>query len=151
MFNKPINCVEPDADRVRISEAIAKKLGINNKVRFIMDSLPKLSVIREKYDQVFLMHVLGHVKEDFESLVRINAILKLGGSLVISVPTPNYPKYCCREFTERIAHVRDGYTIEELRRLLEASGFRILKYSYYANLLSPSSAGSGTTMICHGS
>jgi len=124
VFNKPIDCVEPGPAEIRVGETIAKKLGLDKKVRFIRDSLPKLSTIRRRYEQAFLIDVLEHVEEDFESLIRINTILELGEVLVISVPTPNYPKYFGREFVERIGHVRDGYTIEELRRLLEASGFR---------------------------
>lgn len=68
-------------------------------------------------------------------MIRINSILEPRGVLVISVPTPNYPKYFSREFAERIGHVRNGYTIEELRRLLEASGFRIMKWSCHTNFI----------------
>jgi len=127
IFNKSIDCVEPDPAQIHVGESIAKKLGVDEKVKFIRDSLPELPTIKRRYEQVFLIDVLEHVEEDFESLIRINTILEPGGVLVISVPTPNYPKYFGREFAERIGHVRDGYTIEELRRLLGASGLRIVK------------------------
>jgi hypothetical protein len=63
----------------------------------------------------------------------INAILKTGGFLIISIPTPLYPKYFGQEFAKSIGHVRDGYTLSEIERILQSNGFRILDYRYHTN------------------
>jgi len=109
IFNKSVDYVEPEPAQIRVGETIAKKLGLDEKAEFIRNSLLKPPTIRRIHEQAFLIDVLEHVKEDSESLIRINAILELGGVLVISAPTPNYPKYFGREFTEGIGHARDNY------------------------------------------
>jgi len=134
---KPIDCVDIDPKLIEFGKKLAKKAGID-KIRFIIDALPKLpKLTRNYYDQVLLIDVLEHVNEDLESLITINSLLRMGGILIISVPTPNYPKYFGYDFAKKIGHVRDGYTIEDLRRLLKHSGFEIIEWSYHTNLLSP--------------
>lgn len=131
-----IVCIEKDPNLIKLGEKLAKRIG-TNKIIFIIDSLPKLVKLKEKtYDQILLIDVLEHVTEDLESLIRINSLLKIGGNLIISVPTPNYPKYFGRKFANTIGHVRDGYSIKELGALLENTGFKIIKWSYHTNFLS---------------
>jgi len=133
---KSIDCVEPDPKLIQLGRKLASNAGIK-KVRFIEDSLPKLSKLkRNHYDQILLIDVLEHVKEDLESLITINSLLKMGDTLIISVPTPNYPKYFGYDFANKIGHVRDGYTIEDLEKLLHRSGFEIIEYHYHTNFLS---------------
>lgn len=134
---KPIDCVDIDSKLISFGKELANKAKIS-KVRFIEDSLPNLSKLkRNYYEQVLLIDVLEHVHEDLESLMTINSILKKDGILIISVPTPLYPKYFGYEFANKIGHVRDGYTIEELEELLTESGFEIVNWSYHTNFLSP--------------
>jgi SAM-dependent methyltransferase len=104
-------------------------------VSFIQGGLPHLKLKENYYDQVLLIDVLEHVQEDLESLKAINKILRPRGYLIISVPTPNYPKYFGYEFANKIGHLRDGYTIEQLKELLTESGFEIIKWDYYTNSL----------------
>ncbi|MGZ4847175.1 MAG: class I SAM-dependent methyltransferase [Halobacteriota archaeon] len=105
------------------------------RVTFVRGALPHLTLKEGDFDQVLLLDVLEHVSDDVESLRTINKLLKMGGFLVISVPTPNYPKYFGQAFAQKIGHVRDGYTIDTLRDLLTSSGFKIIKWAYYTNAL----------------
>lgn len=134
---KSIDCVEMDSKLIQLGRRLADRAGIR-EIRFIEDSLPKLSKLkRNYYDQILLIDVLEHIKEDLESLITINSLLKMGGNLIISVPTPSYPKYFGRKFANEIGHVRDGYLIGDLERLLNWSGFKIVAWSYHTNFLSP--------------
>jgi 2-polyprenyl-3-methyl-5-hydroxy-6-metoxy-1,4-benzoquinol methylase len=135
--SKSIDCVEVDPKLIQLGRTLAAKLG-TRKIRFIRDSLPKLSKLeRNYYDQILLIDVLEHVKEDLESLIRINSLLRREGILIISVPTPNYPKYFGQRFANAIGHVREGYTIKDVEKLLKMTGFEIIKWSYHTNFLSP--------------
>lgn len=137
LFDGPVDCVDVDPNLIQFGKTIARKLGIK-RIRFIVDSLPRLSKLSENYyDQILLIDVLEHVKEDLESLIRINSLLKIGGVLIISVPTPNFPRHLSRKFSNNIGHVRDGYTIKDLIKLLKITGFKVIEWSYHTNLLSP--------------
>jgi ubiquinone/menaquinone biosynthesis C-methylase UbiE len=134
---KSIDCIEVDSKVLQLGRELANKAGIKG-VRFVEDSLPRLSKLeRNYYDQVLLIDVLEHVKEDLESLITINSILKRGGYLIISVPTTYYPRYFSYNFADKIGHVREGYSIETLQKLLNYSGFKIIRWSYHTNFLSP--------------
>jgi len=130
--HKAIDCIEIDSQSVALGEFLAAKSEL--KVKFLKDFLPNLSELGENdYHQVFLIDVLEHVQADLESLIRINKLLIMNGKLVISVPTPIYPKVFGYEMTKKVGHVRDGYTITDLKELLDNSGFNILDWKYHTN------------------
>ena len=134
---KSIDCVEMDSKIIQLGRRLTDRAGIK-ELRFIEDSLPRLSKLKRNcYDQILLIDVLEHIKEDLESLITINSLLKMEGNLIISVPTPNYPKYFGRKFADEIGHVRDGYLIGDLEKLLNWSGFKIVAWCYHTNFLSP--------------
>jgi ubiquinone/menaquinone biosynthesis C-methylase UbiE len=122
------------AEDLQVALRTLKKSKLPN-VTFIQGGLPLLPLEREYYDQVLLIDVLEHVKEDFESLMAINSVLKMGGALIISVPTPDYPTYFGRAYANEVGHLRDGYTIRKLNELLLNSGFETVKWAYHTNAL----------------
>jgi 2-polyprenyl-3-methyl-5-hydroxy-6-metoxy-1,4-benzoquinol methylase len=119
---------EFDGHRVTVAYEIAKKGNFKN-VDFVRGDLRALG-LQQKFDQVLAIDVLEHIEDDILALRQINGILKPDGVLVISVPTPLYPKYFGRMWAKRIGHVRDGYFIEELHGKLSNSGFKVLSYKY---------------------
>ena len=54
--------------------------------------------------------------------------------MVVSVPTPEYPRFFGREFHLAVGHVRDGYSRFQITRLLNEAGFRILSAEHYTKL-----------------
>jgi len=92
-----------------------------------------LDIRLRKFDQVLLIDVLEHIEDDFQALKTANRALKPGGYLVISVPTPLYPKYFGHEFAELVGHVRAGYTLGDLELMLRSTGFEILEWHYHTN------------------
>jgi SAM-dependent methyltransferase len=120
---------ELDDSAVKTGTEIAK-IGNFTNVQFIQRDLRALR-LGEKFDQVLAIDVLEHIDDDLSALKEINGVLKSDGMLIISVPTPLYPKYFGREFADRIGHVRDGYFLEDITRKLDSTGFRVLKHKYY--------------------
>lgn len=127
--NGIILALELDNHSVEIGNEIILKGNFKN-VQFVQQDLRVLK-LEEKFDQVLAIDVLEHIDDDLGALREINAVLKPKGLLVVSVPTPLYPKYFGKEYADRIGHMRDGYFVEELDKKLHASGFRTLRYKYY--------------------
>ncbi|GAA3813140.1 hypothetical protein GCM10022242_14460 [Nocardioides panacisoli] len=84
------------------------------------------------YDQVLAIDVLEHIEDDVEAMRQIASVIRPGGRLVVSVPTPRYPEVFGRKFHEQIGHVRDGYTLETLTALLTGAGFSVDHVRYYS-------------------
>lgn len=74
------------------------------------------------FDACLCTEVIEHIKEDNLVISELARIIKPGGFLLISVPTPPAPY--------DPAHVREGYTLEELSELLIKNGFTIKDYYY---------------------
>jgi len=114
---------------IEIANEIVRKGNFKN-VEFIQEDLRSLQ-LRDKFDQVLAFDVLEHIDDDMLALTAINTVLEPNGLLIVSVPTPLFPKCFGKAWAQAIEHVRDGYSIEELRNKLEDRGFRILRYNYY--------------------
>jgi SAM-dependent methyltransferase len=83
------------------------------------------------FDQVLAIDVLEHIEDDASAVALLADSLKTGGRLVVSVPTPRYPEVFGRRFHTQIGHVRDGYWLEDLTRVLEGAGFVVDQHRYY--------------------
>ncbi len=68
---------------------------------------------------VLCTEVMEHVADDRRGFAELGRVTAPGGLLLISVPTPPAPP--------DPAHVREGYTLAEVRRHLEESGFEVLR------------------------
>jgi SAM-dependent methyltransferase len=75
-----------------------------------------------EFDACLCTEVMEHVEEHEKGFAELARVLKPGGLLVISTPTPPAP------FDSH--HVREGYTYEEMRGHLERHGFEALRHAY---------------------
>jgi SAM-dependent methyltransferase len=85
------------------------------------------------FDLVTLFDVLEHLDEDERALERAFALLRGGGTLLITVPAHRYLWSPHDEINQH----RRRYERRALRALLEQAGFRIDRLSYYNTLLFP--------------
>ena len=114
------------------------------------DELMKLKIPGQFFDAVHLNHVLEHVYNPAELLVKIKSILKPGGYLIIEVPNEVYPlseliqfylsyKTHCRCLAEKILFRKMTlvklppslhlffFDCHSLKRLLKQTGFKIIE------------------------
>ena len=74
---------------------------------------------------VVALDVIEHILNDRLALAEMHRVLIPGGHLVVSVPTPAYPRFFGRDFHVSLGHVRDGYTAGHLRDALVDTGFNV--------------------------
>ncbi len=85
-------------------------------------SVTKLPFAPEAFDACMCTEVMEHVEEDDKGFAELARVLKPGGLLLISTPTPPAP------FDPN--HVREGYTYEKLRAHLERHGFDLVQHTF---------------------
>jgi SAM-dependent methyltransferase len=71
------------------------------------------------FDAVLCTEVMEHVPDDRRGFAELGRVTAPGGLLLLSVPTPPAPP--------DPAHVREGYTLAEVREHLETCGFDVLR------------------------
>jgi 2-polyprenyl-3-methyl-5-hydroxy-6-metoxy-1,4-benzoquinol methylase len=131
-----ITCVEASA--VAIAEA---KQRTSKGVRFIKGTLEKLQ-LKEKFDNIFLTHVLEHVDDPVCVLERINKEwLSDTGRLFLVCPNANAPSRQIAVKMGLISHntaITHGeaqhghhrtYTLDTLERDVTAAGLRVVQRS----------------------
>lgn len=87
----------------------------------------------EEFDSIGAFDVLEHIKEDELVIKQLHAALKPGGILFISVP--QHP-FLWSKSDEYACHMR-RYTNDNLKKLLQESGFQILKSTSFVFTLLP--------------
>lgn len=78
------------------------------------------------FDSCLCSEVIEHIEEDTLAISELARVIKPGGFLLVSVPTPPAPY--------DPAHVREGYTLKDLSELLTKNGFIVKQYSYCFHL-----------------
>jgi SAM-dependent methyltransferase len=81
-------------------------------------SLDALPFTGAAFDAIVCTEVLEHVPADLAAVTELARVLKPGGTLLMSVPTPPAP-------FDR-AHVREGYSLADLSAMLAAAGFDVV-------------------------
>ncbi len=116
-----------DRDHAALKEALSLAItcDLDRQIRYVCASAEALPFREGVFDQLFLVDVLEHLPNDQKALAEARRILRRGGWLEISTPTPLYPVIFGRKIHTAVGHVRDGYRPEDLRRLLSAEGLEI--------------------------
>jgi len=79
------------------------------------------------FDQVLIIDVLEHVYNDYEAVKQIYRILKTGGRVILSVPTPYYPFYFGHKIDKHFGHLRHC-TLIGIRDLFKKYGFQLVAW-----------------------
>jgi 2-polyprenyl-3-methyl-5-hydroxy-6-metoxy-1,4-benzoquinol methylase len=125
----PIVMTEFDPASVAEAEAIEAAGGFT-QVEVSQKDLRQLGM-GTAFDQVLAIDVLEHIDDDTLAIQQIAEALAPGGRLIVSVPTPRYPRVFSRRFHEHLGHVRDGYFLEDLAPKLASAGLTIKESRYY--------------------
>lgn len=106
---------EGDRGEVDSGMRFADKLGLTDRVKLKHADL-RVFFPEEvsSADVVLLIDVLEHLPNPKETAERIVSAMKPGAMLLVSVPTPLFPKIFGRRFHENIGHLHDGFRLREL-------------------------------------
>lgn len=92
----------------------------------------------DTFQTVLMLDFLEHVDDDRGTLAELHRVLKPGGRLIVSTPVSgrimllNRLKKLCGMKPEIYGHKREGYSMTELRGLISAAGFSIVRADTYA-------------------
>ena len=96
--------------------------AVDRRQRFLAASLTTLPLADQSIDLILCSEVLEHIEQDEAALYELTRVLSVGGWLLISVPTP--------PAVFDPAHVREGYNVNDLSRLLEKNGLEIVEVRF---------------------
>jgi SAM-dependent methyltransferase len=108
--------------------AIARQAGLKN-FHFHCQDCSRFQFDR-KPDLVLLIDVLEHLPDATIFLRDLRGTMSSAAIVLISVPTPLYPKVFGRKFHERVGHVVDGYDARSLSTMLADAGFAVERCQY---------------------
>ncbi|MEM2703632.1 MAG: class I SAM-dependent methyltransferase [Candidatus Bathyarchaeia archaeon] len=136
-FKRPILVLTYTIDEYNEALSIIKEVDwLKNYVILGRRDAQNLKSLPNNYfDQVLLIDVLEHVKNDDKAVKEIYRILKSKGRVIVSVPTPYYPHYFTPEFDQKIGHLRH-YTPNRIRSLFEMNGFKTVSVVPHTSSLS---------------
>jgi SAM-dependent methyltransferase len=120
--------ITKDQEQVDKSRTFFYSWGVDpSRLQFEVCDLYDLPRLNRKFDQIICSETLEHISRDDLVVRYFNDLLRSGGVLHLCSPFSNHPEHAGRFDTseERGWHVRDGYTLESYRDLLEPAGFRI--------------------------
>ena len=120
--------IEPDVE--------AAKIAKNNVDYLFKDRFENVKFNNSTFDVVFAHHVIEHIENPIGFVHKINAILKVGGKLIIG--TPNFDSGAARRYGQRYRMLNDPTHISlfselGLRELLSDHGFFVeyVDYPYF--------------------
>lgn len=112
------------------------------RVRFVAGDATALPFDNSSFDAVTMFDVIEHIPDDGKAITEALRVLKKDGFLLLSTPNENwqFPYYSfmqsiCPTDKEIMAdwgHVRRGYTLEELKKLIDLP---CLDYATFTNSL----------------
>lgn len=137
---KRIDACDHNPEVIEIDKKIRDKLHCKN-LHFFQKDLSDLSE-SSKYDLVYCIDVLEHIKDDEQVIENIFKALRIGGIFYLHVPQEK-TKVHLQRFDDcarvcNAGHVRKGYSKEQLIQLLEKKGLKIKKvvdtFGWFASL-----------------
>jgi SAM-dependent methyltransferase len=87
----------------------------------------KYITYREKFDTIFLLNVIEHIKDDLLAVKNCRYLLKKDGFLILLAPAYSW---LYSSFDEHLGHHR-RYSLRSLKDLLRKNGFNILSGSHF--------------------
>ena len=123
-LNASVTAYDINTEQIERLVKESKERGILN-IEFAKRDLTEIDDI-EKFDFVVCIDVLEHIKDDEKAIESLYKSLKSGGKIYIRVPGKNQFRYFKQlEKHSQEDHVREGYTIEQMKQLLTNAGFKI--------------------------
>jgi SAM-dependent methyltransferase len=113
------------------AEAVAYNLEKGRDV--VQGVIEEIPFADESFDLALALDVIEHVPDDLAALAELNRVLKPGGYLLVTVPAL---RLLWGSHDVANGHYR-RYTLRGLRGRIEASGFEVVRATYFNTLLFP--------------
>tara|TARA_Y100000031_G_scaffold153650_1_gene199400 strand:+ start:1001 stop:1471 length:471 start_codon:yes stop_codon:yes gene_type:complete len=94
------------------------------KVNFKSASILDLPFEDDKFDSVICSEVLEHIEDDQKAIQELYRVLKREGLLILTVPSKDS---IWERNRDSFGHVRTGYSVNEIERLVMATEMEIVK------------------------
>jgi SAM-dependent methyltransferase len=116
------------ANEVENTTALFQARGIpSNRVEFRQMNIYELRTLNRRFDQIICSETLEHISRDREVVQMFADLLNPGGRLILCCPNALHPQHNLGRTNEPETgyHVRDGYTFESYKTILEPAGLNI--------------------------
>ena len=117
-------------DQVKKAREYYSFIGTDpGRLRFEVRNLYDLPQVNQTFDQIICSETLEHIARDQLVIQYFYSMLREGGVLHLCCPFSEHPGNKGHVCTDESVgwHVRDGYTLQSYRALLEPAGFQIVK------------------------
>lgn len=111
-------------------EHLKERFSRNKNIEVLFLDVTKKKKISSRYNSIFAINVLEHIKDDRDALKNIHSLLNSHGRLVLLVPAK---QFAYTKLDASLGHFR-RYEKKELVAKLQMSGFEIDKI-YYFNIV----------------
>jgi len=110
-------------------------------VQFIEADLRQLGTLGGRlgrFDQIICCETIEHIRDDKKLIADLSRLLKDGGRLLLTTPFKHYRRLLGDHVSQQEdgAHVRWGYTHDEMRSLFDACGLDVVTEEYVSGLVS---------------
>jgi len=129
--NRNINHLGIDISNYAVE--FCNKLGLNASV----STFDQLKEVGNKYDLIFMQHVLEHFENPFSTLLDCHNLLNDVGLLLILVPNSKYKRAVKYNSKHRFYSLNgvgsehfSYFNYSNLRKVLQASGFKVVQENY---------------------
>lgn len=126
-----VHGIELDPEGVIAARQTTRDLGITN-VSFKQGDVSDIEF--QSAGGALLLDILEHLPDESKVIESLGRAVRPGGTVLVSTPTPNYPRFFGRRFHEAVGHVRPGYSADQIAALLEPAGFVVDDVTYYTKL-----------------
>lgn len=119
-----------DAGEVQKARALFSEARVETeRLQFAVCNLYDLPKLERQFDQIICSETLEHIQDDQCIVGYFYDMLRPEGVLHLCAPYALHPRHNLGRIgaPEDGRHVRDGYTLESYRSLLEPAGFKIVK------------------------
>jgi ubiquinone/menaquinone biosynthesis C-methylase UbiE len=119
----PAMLCDYSTDLLELARQQVASVGMSHLAEFTQCSAEALPFADSAYDFIQCMEVLEHLHHPEKALAEFRRVARPGARLVVSVPHPP-------EWFTNPEHVVEGYRMEEIGRLVEAAGWRVIRSEY---------------------
>lgn len=123
--------IDSSNESISVANSLKDLLNLENVQFMNMDATTRYLFLEGSFDLVLLIDVIEHIPKPEIVIAEVSRVVKHSGNMIISVPTPNYPRVFGYEFHNEIGHLREGYWHADIEKLVKIFNFRIADYKYY--------------------